>query len=78
MYIELTLFIYSYHCRIEKRPPTTIPQTYTSTNPGQQKIFSFPAAEVIFLNCVDDEEYHLIWLTSGLVELIFNRRAGTG
>ena len=49
---------------------------YKSWTAEEWKIFSFPVAEVLFVDILSDDEYHLVWFTARLVELLFHHRNG--
>ena len=51
---------------------------FRSWTAEEWKTFSYPVAEVIFADSelVSDDEYHLIWLTARIVELLFHHRKG--
>ncbi|XP_066932853.1 uncharacterized protein [Clytia hemisphaerica] len=40
------------------------------------KKFAFPMAEVLLKDKLPDNEFHLVWLTARIVELLFHRRNG--
>lgn len=51
---------------------------FKSWTAEEWKTFSYPIAEVLFVDddFVGDDEYHLIWLTARIVEILFHHRTG--
>ncbi|XP_066922397.1 uncharacterized protein [Clytia hemisphaerica] len=47
---------------------------YNSWTAEEWQKFTFPMAEVVFIDLVSDDELHLVWLTARMVELLFHRR----